>query len=120
MTTPTITRTRGDTWQITMVINDTNPDTGVVAPYTGLATSAIVCTIRQEAGTLLWTGSKAGGQITVHPTIVGQITVEVPSATTEGVTRGRYVVDVEITTGAGRRFTPFLATISVLADVTRP
>ena len=119
---PTLKRTRGDTWTISMVVSDADPDTGVAAPYAGLAADTVVSTIRNRmTDAILWTGTKAAGNIVVSGSVTGKLTITVPAATTRTATSAVYVIDVEVTVaGSGRVFTPLVAEIQVEGDVTWP
>lgn len=115
MTAPEIHyRRRGDTWTFPLTVTDEATD----AAYTGLDTSTIVSTIRvRDSGTLLWTGTEAGGEISVTDNDDGELEVTVPHATTEDAELILYECDVEVTTAGGQRRTVAVFLIQVTKDV---
>jgi len=115
MSATTEYRTRGDTWSFPMTVTD--DATGL--PYTGLATSTIVSTIRvRDTGVSFWSGSKAGGQIVVTNAATGALEVTVPSATTASALLVYYDMDVEVTTAAGVKRTVVAFALKATKDVT--
>ncbi len=121
-TLPSTRRVRGDTWNIPALIKKTDPATGITAPATDLAVCTIVSTIRSKGSdVLLWTGTKAAGNITLLGSGDGKINVKVPAGTTATAKRKVYKMDVEVTlTATGDVTTPLILLILVDDAVTVP
>jgi hypothetical protein len=98
-------RVIGDDWNVDHTVTNTD-ENEVVTPVTGLTTATIVSSItNRDTGAILWTGTRAGGQITVTNDALGKISIAVPRATTATFTQRLYDMDVRVT-GATTKVTP--------------
>jgi hypothetical protein len=71
----TVTRTKGDDWNIDLTITATLK--------------------HRDTGAQVWQGTRAGGQITVTSDPNGQISIAVPAATTATLSQRLYNMDVQ-------------------------
>jgi hypothetical protein len=109
----TETRVAGDDWNFDVTVTQTSA-AGVVTPLTGMTDDTIAATIKhRDTGTSVWSGTRAGGQITVTDDAAGLIRVSVPRAST-AITPMLYNADVEVTTSANVKVTPIRFYIDVL------
>jgi hypothetical protein len=91
----TVTRTKGDDWNVDLTITATDA-LGTETAVTGLSTATITATIKlRDTGAQVWQGTRAGGQITVTSDPNGQISIAVPAATTATLSQRLYNMDVQ-------------------------
>lgn len=90
-------RVIGDDWNFDLTITQTDA-LGVVTPVTGLTTATIVSTIKhRDTGVVMWTGTRAGGQITITDDPTGKISIAVPRSDTDDLTQRLYDMDCRVT-----------------------
>jgi hypothetical protein len=98
----TLGRVIGDDWDFFPFITVTDAN-GVTTPATGLTTATIVSSITdRDTNDILWTGTRAGGQITVTDDPNGGLKISVPRASTAlpAAPAGTlYDMDVRVTSG---------------------
>lgn len=107
-------RVIGDDWDFFPFITVTDAN-GVTTPAPNLSTATIVSTItHRDTGVSMWSGTKAGGQITVTDEPNGGIKISVPDATTATFTPRLYDMDVRVTSGS-QKVTPIRWYVNALS-----